>query len=157
FTYQPWSLVEVTLFCLGFVFANLRRWLLVGVTVVLASFNRETGVFLPLALLLASLELPLTRGSLRVALARPETRLAFSYVVLSTAIFAGLRLVRGGAPPVDELGDVITRNLERNNLSAAGLALLLFMGIAWVFAVLGVPRAPDFIRRVARVVPLYLA
>jgi RsiW-degrading membrane proteinase PrsW (M82 family) len=68
-----------------------------------------------------------------------------------------LRLVRGSAPPVDELGFVIERNLDRNNVIAAAMALLVFLGIGWIFAVRGAARAPRFIRRVGRVVPWYLA
>ena len=127
--------------------------------VVLAALNRETGVFLPLALFLASLTLPprFSLTALRTELGRRETRWALAYVLLSTTIFAGLRLLRGSAPPVDELADVMTRNLERNNLIAAGMILLVFLGFGWVFAVRGFTRSPPFVRRLARVAPWYLA
>lgn len=155
FTYQPWSILEVALFGLGFVFAYRGHWGLVTATVVIAALNRETGVFLPLALFLGNLE-GLSLPALRRAAERPETRLTFGLVVLSTAIFAALRLVRGSASPADELIDVITRNLERNNLIAAGMAVPLFLGIGWIFAALGLASAPPFVRRIARVVPFYL-
>jgi hypothetical protein len=159
FTFQPWSLLEVTFFSLGFLFAYRGRWGRVATLVVLASLNRETGVFLPLALLLASIDARdwWHPDAIRRAAAQRETRLAFGLLLVSVAIFAGLRLLRGGAAPVDELGDVVSRNLERNNLIAAGLALLLFMGVGWIFALRGFGRAPVFIRRVGRVVPFYLA
>jgi hypothetical protein len=159
FLYQPWSILEVMFFALGFWMAYRERWTAVMVTVVLASLNRETGVFLPLALLLASLERADFRDTagMRAALRRPAVRRAFGLVVLSTAIFAGLRLVRGGAPPVDQLADVWSRNLDPNNLTAAGMVLVLFLGLGWIFAALGFARAPDFIRGVARVIPFYLA
>jgi hypothetical protein len=112
---------------------------------VVASLNRETGVFLPLALFLASLK---DR--------RRETFVSFGYLLLSTAIFAGLRLVRGSADPVDALPDVLSRNLQRNNLIAAALGLPLFLGVGWVYAALGLRSAPTFLRRLVRVVPLYL-
>jgi len=158
FTYQPWSILEVMFFALGFWLANQRRWWLVGVTVVLAALNRETGVFLPLALLLGSVEIrrPIDGAALRAAVGRRETRLAFAFVVLSTAIFAGLRLELGGAAPVDALGDVIARNLQRNNLIAAAWSVPLFFGVGWIYAARGLARAPHFVRGIARVVPLYL-
>lgn len=159
FAYQPWSILEVAFFSLGFVLAFRGQWGWVGVVSVLAALNRETGVFLPLALLLASLHAPVSFSMdfLRSAANRRETRLAFSYLVLSTAIFAGLRPVRGLAPPADELGAVIARNLDPDNLLAAGMILFAFLGFGWFFAVGGVSRAPMFVRRVARVVPWYLA
>jgi hypothetical protein len=159
FTFQPWSLLEVTFFSLGFLFAYRRRWGVVSLLVVLASLNRETGVFLPLALLLASIDARhwFDIAALRQAAARRETRGAFGLLLVSVAIFAGLRLLRGSASPVDDLADVVSRNLERNNLIAAGLALLLFMGVGWLYALRGFARAPLFIRRVGRVVPFYLA
>ena len=122
FLYQPWSILEVMLFALGFWMAYRERWTAVAATVVLASLNRETGVFLPLALLLANLERADFRdlAGVRAALRRPAVLRAIGLVVLSTAIFVGLRLVRGGAPPVDQLAEVWSRNLDRNNLTAAG-------------------------------------
>ena len=154
FTYQPWSILEVALFALGFLLAYRGRWVWVGVVVVLGALNRETGVFLPLALLLASLG---SLWPLRINTLSRETRIAFGLVVLSTAIFAGLRLVRGSAPAVDPLGLVVARNLERNNLIAAGGAVVLFLGLGWYYACRGLPSAPNYVRRLARVVPFYLA
>jgi hypothetical protein len=156
FTYQPWSILEVTFFSLGFLLAYRGHWAAVGGVVFLAALNRETGIFLPLALLLGSID-ALNFGAIQAAFGRRETRLACVYVLLSTGVFAGLRLLRGSAAPVDALGDVIVRNLQPDNLAAAGMVVSLFLGIGWIFALLGVARAPDFVRRMTRVVPLYLA
>jgi hypothetical protein len=152
FQYQPWSILEVALFALGFLLAYRGRWTWVGVVVVFASLNRETGAFLPLALFLRSFE----RLWPPKITWRRETYLAFAYLVLSTVIFAALRLVRGSADPVDQLGDVLTRNLQRNNLIAAVFAVPLVLGFGWIFAILGRRTAPMFLQRVARVVPFYL-
>jgi len=159
FTYQPWSILEVAFYALGFLLAYRGQWAWVGVTVVLASLNRETGVFLPLALLLASLQglRPFGMNWLRRAAHRRETYISFAFVLLSTMIFGGLRLVRGSADPVDELGNVIIRNIQRNNVIAAASAAPLVLGFGWVYAALGYRRAPTFLRGVARVVPFYLA
>jgi len=158
FTYQPWSILEVALFALGFLLAYRGQWVWVGVTVVLASLNRETGVFLPLALFLASLQdlRPLGMTTLRRAAHRRETYLSFALVVMSAVIFGGLRLVRGSADPVDELGNVIVRNIQRNNVIAAASAIPLVLGFGWMYAALGFRRAPTFLRGVARVLPFYL-
>jgi branched-subunit amino acid transport protein AzlD len=149
FTFQPWSILEVVFFAVGFILARNGHWGWVGAVVVIASFNRETGVFLPLALLLASLSKDWRHPS-------RQTKIAFAYCVLSTAIFAGLRLVRGSADPVDPLAEVLRRNLDRNNLIAAAWGVLLFLGFAWPFALLGLRSAPPFVRRLARVIPVYL-
>jgi hypothetical protein len=90
------------------------------------------------------------------AMANRDTLRALGLVVLSTAIFAGLRLVRGSADPVDQLPDVIRRNLERNNLIAAILGIPLVLGVGWVYAVGGLRSAPKFLQGIARVVPWYL-
>ena len=159
FTYQPWSILEVTFFSLGFVCAYRGRWGMVGLMVLLGSLNRETGVFLPLALLLSSLELrhPFDRAAWRAAARSRESRLAGAFLVTSVGVFAGLRLLRGSADQVDPLGEVIVRNLKPENLTAAAMVLTLFLGFGWLLAVRGAPRAPDFVRRVGRVVPFYLA
>jgi len=154
FTYQPWSILEVALFALGFLLAYQGRWVWLTLVVVLASLNRETGVFLPLAIFLASLS---DFRKLRLRSMPRETVLAFGLVVLSTAIFLGLRLVRGSAEPVDQLSEVIRRNLERNNLIAAAMGVPLLLGFGWMYAALAWRSAPAFLRNIARVVPFYLA
>ncbi|MBV9577721.1 MAG: hypothetical protein JO057_03925 [Chloroflexi bacterium] len=158
FTYQPWSILEVAFFALGFVLAYRGRWAWVGVVVVLASVNRETGVFLPLALFLASLQdlRPFGMATLRRAARRRETYLSFAFLMVSVLIFGGLRLVRGSADPVDELDNVIVRNIQRNNVIAAASAIPLVLGFGWLYAALGYRRAPRFLRGVARVLPFYL-
>ncbi len=159
FTYQPWSILEVTFFSLGFLLAYRGHWGGVGLVVVLASLNRETGIFLPLALLLGTAEArrPFELASVRRALDRRETRLALAWVVMSAGIFGGLRLLRGSATQVDALGDVFVRNLQPEHLAAAAMVLMLFLGIGWIFAAYGWTRAPRFVRGVGRVVPVYLA
>ncbi len=158
FTYQPWSILEVAFFALGFLLAARGQWGWVAGVVVLASLNRETGVFLPLALFLGSLRdlWPLGGESLRRAARRRETYLSFGLLVLSTLIFAGLRQVRGSADAVDELGNVIIRNIQRNNAIAAASAIPLVLGFGWLYAALGYRRAPRFLRGIARVLPFYL-
>ena len=158
FTYQPWSILEVAFFALGFLLAYRGHWGWVGVTVVLASLNRETGVFLPLALFLGSLRdlRPLGMETLRRAARRRETYLSFALLVLSTLIFAGLRQLRGSADPVDELGNVIMRNIQRNNVIAAASAIPLVLGFGWIYAALGYRTAPRFLRGIVRVLPFYL-
>lgn len=158
FTYQPWSILEVAFFALGILLAYRHQWVRLTIVVALASLNRETGVFVPVAVFLASLGELQPIGPdlvLRVVRSR-EARITFGLVVLSALIFAGLRLVRGSADPVDPLPDVIRRNLERNNLIAAAMGVPLLLGVGWIYAALGWKSAPCFLRGVARVVPLYL-
>ena len=159
FTYQPWSILEVMFFSLGFLFAYRGYWSAVGIVVLLASLNRETGIFLPLALLLGSIDAqhPFDFAGVRAAFGRRETRMAFAFVLMSTAIFGGLRLLRGSAEAVDALGDVFIRNLQPDNLAAAAMVITLFLGLGWGFALMGVAPAPRFVRGVGRVVPFYLA
>jgi hypothetical protein len=158
YTYQPWSILEVAFFALGFLLAYRGRWGWLTLVVVLASLNRETGVFLPLTVFLAALSDFRAFGTqwLQRAAQRRDVSLSFGLVVPSTAIFLELRLVRGSAEAVDALPDVISRNLERNNLIAAAMGIPLLLGFGWIFAVMGVRSAPCFLRRVARVVPFYL-
>jgi hypothetical protein len=159
FTYQPWSILEVSFMALGLLFASRGSWLAVGILVLLASLNRETGIFVPLAVFFGVLRQPLRQPGLvvRGVMSSRETRLAAALVLLSAGMFAALRLWRGGADQVDTLGDVILRNLQPEQLAAAGIALPLFLGLGWLYAALGFTVAPSFPRRAARVVPLYLA
>ena len=101
-------------------------------------------MFLPLALLLANLSRPISK-TWPPCVARWDDRLSDGRSAWSSSrqqFRAGLRLVRGGAPPTDQLAEVWLRNLDPNNLSAAGMVLVLFLGLGWIFAVLGFPARP---------------
>jgi hypothetical protein len=156
FLYQPWWMIEVGLLSLGLRFGASRRLVPLGAVVLLAALNRETGVFVPLAILLGYLG-PLRLDSVRRALTQREVQVCLGYLALSAAVFGGLRLLRGGAPPADRLEDVALRNLNLVNLSRAGFGVALFLGAGWVFAVRGRRSAPEFIRQASRVVVPYLA
>ena len=57
---------------------------------------------------------------------------------------------------MDELGNVIVRNIQRNNVIAAASAIPLVLGFGWIYAALGYRTAPRFLRGIVRVLPFYL-
>lgn len=155
YSYQPWWILEVAFTALGLLFAHRRKYVLLGATVALAALNRETGIFLPAALFIGQIRSASLAG-IRGALSRRDGQIALAYVLLSVAIFWALRVARGDAGPVDQLVDVLWRNLELEHTRQGALAVLLFLGAGWAFAALGYASAPPFLRGAARIVPLYL-
>lgn len=151
--FQPTSLLEPALFAAGLVAIERRRDTWLAVLVVLASLNRETGVFLALAFLVAR------APGLRRAGPERGRVLAFAAVLLLlwAGVFFGVRLVRGDVPRGITVAETFARNTSATGLLFACIQAPLFLGALWVFAALGFRSAPALVQRLAALVPLYLA
>ncbi len=154
--FQPWSPLEVVLFTAGLWLASRRRHAWLALVVVAAALNRETALFLVVALLLADLDvLGPWRERPPAAWRGPVLRGAL-HLGLWLAVFAGLRVALGPAPPAHTLGEI----WAINTTAARGLRALatgvLFLGAFWAFAALGWRTAPRFAKNAALVVPAYL-
>jgi hypothetical protein len=155
FLYHPWSILEVGFFAIGLAAWQAKRdWLLLPI-VVLAALNRETGVFIPLACL-AGTWWAMGAFQIRQNLSDRRIQLLIGYLLLSVAIFGLLRLLRGGAPPIDQLGDVLILNWSTDNRPRAFWGILLMFGVAWGFALRGLRKAPVDLRGACWVVLPYL-
>ncbi|MFA4948016.1 MAG: hypothetical protein WC674_05840 [Candidatus Krumholzibacteriia bacterium] len=154
--FQPWSILEAGLFTAGLLcIYRGRLWTLASI-VALASFNRETAVFIPLAFLFANASIRGAGESDRMPVRR--TALLFAgYCAIWAAVFFGLRAVLGGARPAVTLPEVFSRNATPAVTLRAIMRAGLLFGAFWIFAAAGFRRAPEFVRRVSLVALPYLA
>jgi hypothetical protein len=153
--FQPWSFLEPVLLTLALLAIYHKRHFWLGVLVVIASLNRETGLMIGVAFVAASLDL---RGLLKdrqVPLTRRELVLAAAYLGLWLAVYGGLRWLRGPAESVETPAEIWQENLTGWALGKTAVNVTLFMGLVWVFAARGLKHAPVFLRRVALLVPVY--
>ena len=140
--YAPYSFLEPTFVALALLAMVHRRDIWLGILIALASFNRETAVFLvPLYLV--------TSDWSRQAWVNTAV-----YAAIWAAIFVGVRAVSGDAERYWTIALVFRTNLAQPQLALANLSMLL--GIFWIFAALGWRRAPTFIRRASLIIPPYL-
>lgn len=133
-SYQPWSLFEGFLFPFAFLVAskinriNQKKLLSIyAVIIVVASFNRETGIFIAIFFLIKTL---LEKN-------RKLIFISALYFLLSLSILIGLRIVRGAAP--DEIS---IAQIYYGNVSMGGINLFKFESwnmflLFWVPAFLG--------------------
>jgi hypothetical protein len=141
--YAPSSYLEPTFFALALlaILHGRRGWF--AVLLAVATLNRETAIFL---IALFAVTQPLTKDTVKAVAA---------YFAIWLVIFAGLRVLGGEAERYWTLDLVFRTNVSQLWLAAFNITMLL--GAFWVFALLGVPRAPAFVRRSALVIPVYLA
>ena len=118
--YAPYSFLEPTFVALALLAILHRRHALLGVLIAIASFNRETAVFLVLLYLVTS------DGS-RQAWAR-----TIAYGAIWAAIFLGIRAVSGERERYWSIERMFRTNMAQPQLAAANLAMLL--GVFWLFA-----------------------
>lgn len=150
--FQPWSLLEAGLLTASLIAIHQKRDGLVAVLVALASLNRETAVFIPLAFLLIRFD----ASGLRAKLDWRPILMAAGLLAIWAAIFGGLRYFRGDAPHMATLEQILARNLTRPCLFYTVINTGLFLGGFWVFALLGLKYAPHPVRRAVWIVPPYL-
>jgi hypothetical protein len=146
--FQPWSPLETVFFSLGLLLNHQRRYGLLGVIVVLAALNRETALFLIIALWFTR---PGSQRSLRT------WAVSSVYLLLWLAIFFGLRWVRGATRDAITVADLWAANTASNSIVRALVNTALFGGAFWAFAILGLRYAPPYVRKSAYVVPFYVA
>jgi len=140
--YHPDSALELAFFAVALLLSIRRQpwWLLL--VVLLAAFNRETSLFLVLALLFASWK------------DRRARSFAFGYVAAWAAVFVGLRVVHGFPPPTFTLAMAWAGN--REHWIKAVILNAAFLGAFWLCFALGVRRASGQLMRATLVLPLYL-
>jgi hypothetical protein len=146
YDYAPYSQLEPIFFAVGLILMYRRRHVWLGLLIALATINRETGIFL---VLLFMVVLPLTLKRLRIGAV---------YLMIWAATYFGLRWVIPAGPPrywtLDTVWYGNTHEWNQILISLVNVALLY--GAFWIFALLGLPRAPRFVRRSAIIAPPYI-
>ncbi len=154
--FQPWSVLEAGLFAAGLLCVRDRRYRLLALVVALASLNRETALFIPLAFLVA---LAGTKGekSANSPAAGRAALLFVGYAAIWAAAFFGMRALLGDAPRVVTVEELLARNTISPAIFRTVVHLALVFGAFWIFAVAGFRRAPEFVKRTTLLAPPYLA
>lgn len=154
--FQPWSFLDAGLFTAGLLAIYGKRYYLLGLITVLAAFNRETSVFIPLAFLIGTLGMSDLR--LKTAEVVKKTLAPFGcYIALWALIFFGLRYGLGHLPHFVDAAALFSKNTAPDSLMRFVVNGTLFLGAFWILALLGIKHAPIFVRRVSWIVPLYLS
>jgi hypothetical protein len=172
--FQPWSLLEAALFTAALHFAYRGRFWPAAAVVFLASLNRETAIFIPLAIAFVyapdwrSLRRWLGGGSGKSGPGDPQALSpvrndpagkgwkTIALFGICAVVCFGLRYARGPAEDLAVLPRVFARNVAPENLVRGAVNVGLFLGVFWVLAVLGYRLAPRFIQRAAAITPFYL-
>lgn len=142
--YSPYSLLEPTFFALALLWIREERLVRLALLMLVATLNRETGIFIVFFFLAV---IPLDRRHLRDAAI---------LLAIWAATFWGLRWHAGDAPRFFDLQTTWhgnTHTLEQLGIAATSWILLL--GAFWLYAAMGISRAPAFVRRTALVLPAY--
>ncbi|MCG3206441.1 MAG: hypothetical protein FOGNACKC_00039 [Anaerolineae bacterium] len=152
--YQPWSLLEAAFMIYGLIAIYNRKYWTFGVLVCLASLNRETAIFLPLLFFLTGID-SVNLGK-NLFKDRKHILLSGVYFLLSVFILLGLRVFLGGAAHAEDIRTLFLRNISISSLVYTLRNGGLFLGAFWLFALLGLPKAPEFVKRSTRIIPIYL-
>lgn len=150
-SFQPWAWWELAVYTTGtWLVHQGRRWMFLFLVIV-ASFLRETAIFLPFLYFLGRL------GAERL---RPLMLWAGLCGAASAAVFLGLRFALGLAPHVgqDIYPDPLFHRLKYNFTHIMPLvAFVVFYGIFWIYALKGLRGKPRSLTNLLWFVPVFLA
>ncbi len=141
--FHPWSQAEFGFFSVGLLLAARNRWRQLALLVALAALNRETSVFLVLAVFFVALP------------DRRRRRWAVACSAIWAVIFVGLRIVLGFPPPTFTIAMAIHGNLSAWRLQWSVVLNFAVLGGLWAFVAMGYRKSPEFLRRAAWSVPFY--
>jgi len=154
--FQPWSLLEPSLFTLGLLFIYKRRWILFSFLILLSALIRETTLFIPFLFLVTCVDFKSVRPLL-----------LFGFFLSLWLIVAALlrHFYSMEAYPYHALGSlgydvtfpqVWERNTEKFHFRAAIVHMSFFLGFFWLFAVAGFRRAAHpFLKKAVYILPIY--
>jgi hypothetical protein len=138
--FYPYSFLEVGLFTTALYLIYRQKFTSLFLVVVVASFTRETSVFIVVAYAI------LNRGW------RGTVILALTWLV----IFVGSRLWLGEASSPETIIEIWQENTSPRGLYETILNWSLFFGPLWILSVRNWKRVPNFLRRTSYVSLLYL-
>ncbi len=148
--FQPWSILEPGLYTLGIVMAIKKRIFPFIVITILAVLNRETGIFLSAAYILA--QNSVMDYLKKITLIFSE-KMAILTMIIAVAIYALLRMSFGDAADEITVQDVMKQNLQPFSMIilainiATYFHLYLILGLKWNLV-------PDVLKRMWPIVLL---
>ncbi len=156
--YQPWSFLETALFTFGLLAIFKKKYFLFAVLVVLATLNRATGLFLTLAYLLISINMGVSQDNkgMPPLLNRQDFLRFLVYFMLWLTIFFGLRWILGESGSVHTIKELWILNTNPVRLLHASINIAMFLGLFWLFILLGFRCSPSYVRKTVRIVPFYI-
>jgi hypothetical protein len=145
YDYSPYSLLEPSFFAIALVWIRQQRFASLAALLLIATLNRETAIFI---IFLYFVTVPLDRRHIQIGV---------GYLAIWATVFYAVRWYAGEARRYFDLETTWhgnTHSVEQLVIAASSWVLLL--GALWIYAAMGVSRAPWFVRRTALVFPVYL-
>jgi hypothetical protein len=145
YAFAPYSFVEPIFFTLALMWIRQHRHVALAALVLIASLTRETSIFIVFFYVAT---MPLDRRHVQIAA---------GYLAIWAAVFLSVRWYAGQTGTYWDLATIWLANTHTvEQILIAATSWALFLGVFWLFAALGISRAPAFVRRTALVVPVYL-
>jgi len=144
--YQPWSLLEMAFLIYGLILIRKEKMHLLALITAFAALNRETSYLIPASYFFVNIWDKENRKN----------------VILNTAIFSTiwlavyvlLTIARSQTPYIHTMEELWRLNI--NHLPYATINISLFLGLFWIFSILGWRSTNKFLKRLVLLIPTYL-
>ncbi len=142
---SPWSWYEAAFVSLGFWLLHREKYRGFTGLMVIATLNRETALFLPLAYLFTRQDIKNIWNRKAAFQWKPFLPMV-GWWGLWFFLYTGLRIGLGWAPHVMELGKLIQLNLQPGTIVRSAIKCGLLFGFFWYWMFPGFKKAPAFVR-----------
>lgn len=153
--YAPYSILEPALFTIALILITKNKELSLIPLTFIATLTKETSFIIPAAYFMTKIDFKsLMGGKIRSQL----NPILWSFILSMTWLltFIGLRFFLGSAEHIFTVGEIWTVNTRGLNPVRIIANISLMFGAFWIFSFLGFKNSPEFIRKTAAVVPIYL-
>ncbi|MCK4798086.1 MAG: hypothetical protein KAT05_11935 [Spirochaetes bacterium] len=155
--FQPWSFLEVVFFTLSLILIYKNNILLLFFLMIIGTLNRETTLFIPFIYLFVNINLINIIKIKKINLKNNSKYFIYFFLLIITWIFIyfSLRYLQGFTEHIHTIKDIWIKNTTKKHLTRAIINNSLFLGIIWIYIILGFKKAPNFIKNTSFILPIY--
>jgi hypothetical protein len=142
-----WTIAETIFFILAIFAINKHKWWQLELIIIFATFNRETAIFIPFLYFFATFDVNKPFANFPLSLI---------YFFSWAMVYGGMRFALGSSPMINTIPDMFQENIRPDILQVSIPLNLWFAGIFWLALPFSFHKAPDLLKRLALVIPIYI-
>lgn len=148
--FQPWTLFESLVFVLTLFLLKYDKNILLGFAIIIATLNRETGIFI------VSLYGLNQFGKIMNRELNREKFIFVVYTFLWITTYGSLRFFLGNSFHVTPILDILNSNLTIRSLFLTVFNWTFSLGILWYFFLIGLSYEDGFLSKIKYLIPFYI-
>ena len=148
--FQPWTLFESLVFVVSLFLIKYDKVILLGFVIIIATLNRETGIFIVSLYGLNQFDKIMNKELNREKL----FFVFFTFLWITT--YGSLRFFLGSSNHITPILDILIFNLSNRSIFLTIFNWTFSLGILWYFFLSGLSYNDRFLSKIKYLIPIYL-